>query len=208
MAGLLRSIWHRSKRWRVIPLGPVALNYRFARRVRTSSNVRRHFTARLKEGLPLARVPSRTLEAKTSTWGPTLIADSAPVLETAVIVGVGPGVGYALARRFADSGMRVALAARNAERLDPLASALAREARRDVRAYGCNATDDASVRALMSRVTRDMGTPDLVVYAVQGWNPGRAVEVETHVFEECWRQNCLGAFIVAREAARHMLAAR
>ncbi|UOD29205.1 SDR family NAD(P)-dependent oxidoreductase [Massilia violaceinigra] len=44
--------------------------------------------------------------------------------ETALIVGVGPGYGFELARRFAASGMRVALASRNAERLDELVEEL------------------------------------------------------------------------------------
>ena len=57
----------------------------------------------------------------------------------------------------------------------------------------------------MSRVGRNLSIPHLVVYAVQGFAPGRAIDTETSVFEECWRQNCLGAFIVAREAARNML---
>ena len=45
--------------------------------------------------------------------------------ETALIVGVGPGLGAALARRFADAGMNVGLAARDSARLAPLVDALA-----------------------------------------------------------------------------------
>ena len=39
----------------------------------------------------------------------------------AVVVGVGPGLGSALARRFAKAGMAVAVARRNPERLAELA---------------------------------------------------------------------------------------
>src|SRR6185295_10285778 len=35
--------------------------------------------------------------------------------------------------------------------------------------------------------------------------PGRVIEVEVAAFEESWRKNCLGGFIVAREAARQMV---
>jgi NAD(P)-dependent dehydrogenase (short-subunit alcohol dehydrogenase family) len=58
---------------------------------------------------------------------------------------------------------------------------------------------------MIALVSRDMGIPHLVIYAVQGSARGRAIEIEVPAFEECWRQNCLGAFIVAREAARKML---
>lgn len=34
-----------------------------------------------------------------------------------------------------------------------------------------------------------------------------AIEIATHVFEDYWRQNCLGAFVLAREAAVSMLPA-
>ena len=40
--------------------------------------------------------------------------------QVAVIVGVGPGLGFALVRRFARAGMAVALAARSRERLEQL----------------------------------------------------------------------------------------
>jgi NAD(P)-dependent dehydrogenase (short-subunit alcohol dehydrogenase family) len=123
--------------------------------------------------------------------------------ETALIVGVGPGFGFALARRLAATGMRVALASRNAERLDCLVAEIAR-AGGTARAYGCNATDERSIARLMSRVSSDFTIPSLVVYAVQSFCPGRVLEVEVAAFEESWRHNCLGGFIVAREAGRAM----
>src|SRR5205809_4879436 len=101
--------------------------------------------------------------------------------------------------------MNVAVASRNAQRLDPLVESLKPAENQVIRAYGCDATDESSVKELMSLVSRSLSIPHLVVYAVQGFAPGRAIDTETSVFEECWRQNCLGAFIVSREAARTML---
>ena len=43
----------------------------------------------------------------------------------AVVIGVGPGLGAALGRRFAREGFRVALAARREDRIAPLAGELA-----------------------------------------------------------------------------------
>jgi NAD(P)-dependent dehydrogenase (short-subunit alcohol dehydrogenase family) len=40
---------------------------------------------------------------------------------------------------------------------------------------------------------------------VQGFDPGTALNTEVAAFEESWRANCLGAFIVARKAARRMV---
>ena len=114
-------------------------------------------------------------------------------VETALVVGVGPGLGYALARTLAAAGMQVALASRNAERLDTLVDQVRAASGLAVRAYGCDAINERSVQSLMSQVSADQGVPDLVIYAMQSFGPGRAIVIEVPAFEEGWRQNCLGA---------------
>ena len=52
----------------------------------------------------------------------------------AVIVGAGPGLGSALARRFAEAGMAVAVARRNGDKLSELATEVGGKA------YSCDAT--------------------------------------------------------------------
>lgn len=100
--------------------------------------------------------------------------------------------------------MAVILASRDAERLDVLAEEIAREGGAAF-AYGCDATHEASLAKLMRVVVTNHGVPDLVVYSLQYFAPGYAVDVELSAFEEAWKHNCLGAFLVAREAARAML---
>jgi NAD(P)-dependent dehydrogenase (short-subunit alcohol dehydrogenase family) len=199
---LLHSFWRSSKRWRAIPLGPVSLVYRLARTTYVSNNERR----RLRESIwHSSRLPKNHGEgfAITSERIATTPADT----ETALVVGVGPGLGFALARSFARAGMNVALASRNAERLDPLVRNLrsAHPPQRMFQAYGCDATSESSVKSLVSHVCSDMGVPNIVVYAVQGFDPGRLLNTEVAAVEGCWRANCLGAFIVAREVARRMV---
>jgi NAD(P)-dependent dehydrogenase (short-subunit alcohol dehydrogenase family) len=100
--------------------------------------------------------------------------------------------------------MDVAMAARDAEKLGPLAAKL-RAGGVAAEAFGCDATSDRSVAALMEAVRQKLGIPDLVVYNVEHFIPGNVVEIESPAFEECWRANCLGAFLTGREAARAML---
>jgi len=100
--------------------------------------------------------------------------------------------------------MRLAIASRNAERLDGLVREIRGSAVQPVQAYGCDATDEQSVQRLIALVTQDLGPPDLVIYSVQSFGPGRAIDIEVAAFEQGLRQNCLGGFIVAREAARSM----
>src|SRR5579871_5601859 len=76
--------------------------------------------------------------------------------EVAVVVGVGPGLGYSLSRRFGRAEMQVAMAARDASRLGSLvweSSGISHQAR----AYGCDATDERQVEELFRRVSADLG---------------------------------------------------
>lgn len=96
--------------------------------------------------------------------------------------------------------------ARNAERLDPLTAELRASDEGVAIAYGCDATREPSVADAMTSILRDLGPPDLVVYCVEGFHPGQSLDVEISAFEDSWRHTCLGAFIVARAAARGMAA--
>jgi NAD(P)-dependent dehydrogenase (short-subunit alcohol dehydrogenase family) len=123
--------------------------------------------------------------------------------QTAVVVGVGPGLGWALVRRFADAGMGVAMAARSEERLQRL---LAAEPRERVRAYACDATDGSDVAGLFELVRGELGEPDLVVFNAGTFEPGGVLDIDSADFERCWRVMCLGGFHVGQAAARGMVA--
>jgi NAD(P)-dependent dehydrogenase (short-subunit alcohol dehydrogenase family) len=120
---------------------------------------------------------------------------------SAIVVGVGPGLGAALARRFAAGGLKVALAARHADRL----GALAREV--GGRAYACDAAEEEDVARLFTAAPAELGPPALVVYNAGAYLPKRVIDTEAAEFERCWRSLCLGGFLVGRAAARAMLAA-
>jgi NAD(P)-dependent dehydrogenase (short-subunit alcohol dehydrogenase family) len=123
--------------------------------------------------------------------------------QVAAIVGVGPGLGFALVRRFARAGMAVALAARSKERLEQL---LAGEPVEGARAYACDATDKAAVDRLFTEVEHDLGAPEVVVFNAGAFRPGGILEIEPSEFEQCWRIGCLAGFLVGQAAARRMVA--
>jgi len=122
-----------------------------------------------------------------------------PAKPLALIVGVGPGLGAALARRFAAGGMTVALAARRKEKLE----ALAREI--GGRAYACDGTKEADVEGLFAAAVKAGGPPRLVVFNAGGYVAKPIAELSAAEVEACWRNCCLGGFLVGRAAARAML---
>ncbi len=194
---LLERTWQRAKQWRTIPFGPVAVFFRAGRRVRVSGPGPTFGHSRSPRAAQAGFVLAGEQESPRET-------PSGADAEVALLVGVGPGFGFALARTLAESGMRVVVASRRTQPLESLVQSL-RGAGHKAAAHGCDATDERSVQRLMEQVGARWGVPSLVVYSVQGSGPGGVVDVEVAALEEYWRQNCLGGFIVARDAARRML---
>lgn len=110
------------------------------------------------------------------------------------VVGVGPGNGAALARRFHAAGYAVALLARSTE----LSSALARELD-GARAYACDVADEASVTAAFGAIANEMGPVEVLLYNAGSGVWGTVEDVSAKDFEQSWRVNTLGAFIASKQ---------
>ena len=121
--------------------------------------------------------------------------------ETALIVGAGSGLSAALARLFAKEGMRVALAARDAQKLAPLAAATG------AKAYRCDASKSEDVEALFAGVGKELGPPDIVVYNPSARARGPIAELDPKEVLNALIVSCYGGFLVGQQAARLMLAA-
>src|SRR5579862_3574984 len=78
--------------------------------------------------------------------------------KAALIVGTGAGLSASLARALTREGLRVAVAARNIDKLESLC------AETGASAFTVDATDADQVRALFDDVASEMGAPDVVVY--------------------------------------------
>ncbi|KRF20030.1 short-chain dehydrogenase [Nocardioides sp. Soil797] len=88
-----------------------------------------------------------------------------PVL---LLLGAGPGVGTAVARRFHDDGWLVVLAARNTARLAELADDL-RGAGAKIETVRVDLTDDDDVRRVVDEVGRDHGHIDVLHFNPSAW---------------------------------------
>jgi NAD(P)-dependent dehydrogenase (short-subunit alcohol dehydrogenase family) len=120
--------------------------------------------------------------------------------QAALIVGVGPGLGAALARRFAAAGYATALVARTEEKVTAIAGKIDGAV-----AYAADGTDEAAVTDLCARVERDQGPLGVAIYNASGRVRKGIREIGTAELEEAWRRSCLGAVLLGREAARAMV---
>lgn len=127
-----------------------------------------------------------------------------PSLPCAVIVGVGPGLGAALAERFAREGHAVALLARSARHRERIIERI-RAGGGSAHGYDCDVREPESVAAAFEQVRATLGDPDVLVYNAGMFAVGGLLELSSADFENAWRVNCLGAFLAAREVAPAML---
>jgi NAD(P)-dependent dehydrogenase (short-subunit alcohol dehydrogenase family) len=116
-----------------------------------------------------------------------------------MVVGAGPGLGYALVRRFAAAGMRVAAVSRKGVAPEAEAGIGA------VRGFACDATVGSHVNALFREVAAQLGTPNLVVFNVGTWDRAGILDISDELFEQAWRTGCFGGFLVGRAAAAAMV---
>jgi NAD(P)-dependent dehydrogenase (short-subunit alcohol dehydrogenase family) len=119
--------------------------------------------------------------------------------EVALIVGAGKGLSASLARACATRGMKVALAARNTDKLAGLV------AETGAKAYVCDAAQAAAVQGLFRAVDAELGAPTLVVYNASARARGPIVEVDPAGVARALEVCAFGGFLVAQEAARRML---
>jgi NAD(P)-dependent dehydrogenase (short-subunit alcohol dehydrogenase family) len=129
----------------------------------------------------------------------------APAKQTpvAVVVGVGPGTGAALARRFAKD-YRVALVARSADYLKTLAD--------EIRALGGEALEApadianfSEVAGAFAAIREKLSDPEVLLYNAGSGTWGTIVDITAEQYEAAWRVNAFGAFLCAKEVAPAMI---
>jgi NAD(P)-dependent dehydrogenase (short-subunit alcohol dehydrogenase family) len=118
---------------------------------------------------------------------------------SALIVGAGSGLSASLARAFAKIGMKVALAARTVEKLEPLA----RETKATI--LVCDATRHADVEKLFVDLDAATATPDVVVFNASYRARGPLAELDPREVEKSIQVSAFGGFLVAQAAVRRML---
>ena len=119
----------------------------------------------------------------------------------ALITGVGPGTGSALVRRFAAGGYRVAMLARNLERLQALAADCP-----DAFAMPCDAADAGALQATLAQLQIQAGAPTVVVHNAVGGAFGNFLDVDPAVLNSNFQVNVMALMHLARWAAPLMQA--
>ncbi|MFI6651242.1 SDR family oxidoreductase [Streptomyces sp. NPDC050529] len=125
---------------------------------------------------------------------------------TAVITGAASGMGNATARLLAAQGVRVALLARRAERLEELAAKITADGGRAL-AVAADVTDQASVDAAAERVHTEFGRVDLVVNAAGVMLPNPVDAGRADEWQRMLDTNVTGVLRIIRAFTADLVAA-
>lgn len=126
--------------------------------------------------------------------------------KTAAVLGVGPALGSAVARRFAREGFAVALMARREESVTGVREEI-ENAGGTALPVSTDATDPASVAAAFDRVRTELGDPEVFVYNAGAFQMGGILDLSPEKFDECFKANCAGAFYAAQQILPAMVEA-
>ena len=120
--------------------------------------------------------------------------------KVAVVSGVGPGTGAAITRRFAAGGYRVAMLARDGERLATLEKEIA-----GAHAFPCDVTDEAQIARALAGIRAQLGTPSVLIHNAVGGAFGSFLDIDPQVLVDNFRVNVMGLLHLARGLAPGMV---
>ena len=123
-----------------------------------------------------------------------------------LLVGAGPGLGLAVARRFAVGGYRVTLLARKTDRLGELAQSLD-DTGAEIDTIEADASDSDDLRARMTELYGSDGAPGVVIYNAVMGAPDQLMSSTAAHLQTAYTVDVIGAIVIAQVAAPAMRAA-
>lgn len=118
----------------------------------------------------------------------------------AVITGVGDATGAALVRRFAQDGYRVAMIARNAQRLEALAQEVG-----GATSFPCDVGDKRALSQTITKIKDQLGHPSVLIHNAVAHTFDTFLDADPDKFERNFRVNTVSLLHLARAFAPHMI---
>jgi NAD(P)-dependent dehydrogenase (short-subunit alcohol dehydrogenase family) len=122
-----------------------------------------------------------------------------------IVAGAGPGVGAAIAHRFAAEGFRAALIARDRDRLAELAASIVK-AGGSAAHYVADLSDHAATRAVLAAITADHGSPTVLIWNAAVWAASPALALDPAEFDRQLRLGLTSALAGVQTVAPSMVA--
>jgi short-subunit dehydrogenase len=126
---------------------------------------------------------------------------------TCAVVGMGPGVSLAVARRFGMAGYRIAMVARRKEKLAEFTGQLGR-AGISASGFEGDCGDETSLNKSFEEIKAQMGTPEVLVYNASLGHQANPSALPAAKLLEDFRVNVVGALVATQAVVEPMKAAK
>ncbi|MEM7169729.1 MAG: SDR family NAD(P)-dependent oxidoreductase [Pseudomonadota bacterium] len=125
-------------------------------------------------------------------------------MPTCLLVGVGPGLSQAVARRFAQGGYDIGLIARRPDVIKPLSADLAGLGV-ETACSMANAGNESELLDAISSIEAMIGTTDVLIYNAAVMRAASPLDLTSDAFREELEVNVVGAFAASRAVAPAMI---
>ena len=112
----------------------------------------------------------------------------------ALVTGVGPGTGRAIAECFASQGYTVAMIARSGQRLEEIATATS-----NTHGFVCDVADEAQLTATLDDIRNNLGSPKVVVHNAVGAERGTYLEIDPQNMRAAFEVNTMALLNLAKQ---------
>ena len=120
--------------------------------------------------------------------------------KVALVTGVGPGTGSSIARRFSDGGYKVAMIARDKERLKSLEDEL-----EDSKGYSCELRNQEYLISTIDNIIKDFGYPDVFIHNAVRGTRGNFLEFTSEELQSNFDINVIALHRIAQKVAPEMI---
>ena len=120
--------------------------------------------------------------------------------KVALITGVGPGTGSSIARRFSKGGYKIAMIARDKERLKKLENEL-----EGSKGYSCELRNPEYLNNTIDEIIEDFGSPDVFVHNAVRGTRGNFLEFTPDELQSNFDINVLALHRIAQKVAPEMI---
>jgi NAD(P)-dependent dehydrogenase (short-subunit alcohol dehydrogenase family) len=127
-------------------------------------------------------------------------------METAIVAGVGPGTGAALARAFAQEGYAVGLLSRHLESSTPVAEEIGNAGGKAL-VVQADVTDRRSVQAAVAQIRQSAGPITALAHNASGYGHGDFLQMDPDQIRQSFEANVMGAVHLAQAVIPDMLKA-
>ena len=127
-------------------------------------------------------------------------------METAIVAGVGPGLGSSLARALSREGYAVALLSRRAESSKPVASEI-RANKGKAFVVPVDVTDRKAVSQAVDKIRSELGPISVLAYNASGYGRGSFLDLDPELIRQSFEVGAMGAVHLAQAVIPDMLKA-